>query len=283
MRKIAVVVCLLTLALAACGRNDSPTIDAVPEPTTINVEAAETDGGGYRFGVDATATVDSLAKIVLKNAGAESHNATLLRVADGKTLDDLNAFFAATSPPAGPPPFSVGGGATEVGGGDSVSVTQALPAGNYAFFCFIPGPDGTPHFAKGMVAPITITGNSTTSLPLPDGENATMSEYKYDLPSLKAGTTTLRVRNSGAQDHEMAIGRVADGKTAQDAQAWLTAPQGPPPFAPVGGPVAGSNGGSNSFRLTLRKGTYVFYCNIPDVADQRSHLVHGMFQGVTIT
>lgn len=282
MRKVAIAVCLMSLAFAACGKSDSPTVDAVPKPATINVEATD-DNGTYKFGVDTSATVDSLASIVVKNTGKEPHQAALLKVADGKTLDDVKAFLASQGAPTGPPPFTAGGGTTVIEPGGSATVTQALPAGTYAFMCFVPGPDGAPHFVKGMVAPITITGNSTASLPLPDGENSTASEYKYDLPALKAGTTVLRVKNSGQQDHEYQLGRVADGKTASDVLAWLNSPQGPPPVAEIAGPIVGRGGGTSSFKLTLQKGTYVFFCRIPDDADGKAHFQHGMFQSVTIS
>ncbi|MEY2398340.1 MAG: hypothetical protein QOJ00_1514 [Actinomycetota bacterium] len=283
MRKIAVVVCLLSLAFAACGKDDSPTVDATPKPTVINVEATDSNGT-YKFGVDATAEVDNLASIVVKNTGQQPHQAALIKIADGKTLDDAKAFLSAegSAAPAGPPPFTVGGGTTVIDPGGSATVTQSLPAGSYAFFCFVPGPDRAPHFVKGMTAAITITGTSTASLPLPEGENATASEYKYDLPALKAGTTVLRTTNAGKQDHEFQLGRLADGKTAADALAWLNNPQGPPPMASIAGPVVGV-GGSNSFKLTLQKGTYVVFCRIPDQTDGKPHFQHGMFQGFTIT
>ncbi len=282
MRKIVVVVCLMSLAFAACGKDDSPTVDAAPKPTVINVEATDSNGT-YKFGVDASATVDNLASIVVKNTGQEPHQGSLLKVADEKTLDDVKAFLSAQGAPTGPPPFTAAGGSTVIAPGESFTVTQSLPAGSYAFFCFVPGPDGAPHFVKGMIAPITVTGNSTTSLPLPDGENATATEFKYELPALKAGTTALRVRNAGQQDHEFQIARVSDGKTAEDALAWLQTHQGPPPLSFAGGSVVGPNGGSNEFKLNLRKGTYVFFCQIPDPSDGKSHYAKGMFQGVTIT
>jgi hypothetical protein len=37
--------------------------------------------------------------------------------------------------------------------GDTSSSTVALEPGNYALLCFVPGPDGIPHVAKGMVRP----------------------------------------------------------------------------------------------------------------------------------
>lgn len=286
-RNLALVVCLISLVFAACGRDDSPTVEAEAKPTPIKLQSVE-NAGAYAFNLDGVSsyTVDSLASIELDNRDAkEAHQAAMVRLADGKTVDDVKAFLAGAesgAAPSGPPPFTVGGGTTAVDPGGSVTVTQALPAGTYAFFCFVPGPDGAPHFAKGMAATITVNGNSTSSLPLPDGENSTTTEYKYELPTLKEGSVTLRTRNAGQQDHEYQFGLVAAGKTADDAKNWLANPQGPPPMSFIGGPVIGRGGGANSFRLTLKQGTYVVYCNIPDDADGRPHSAHGMFQSVEI-
>jgi plastocyanin len=283
MRKIAMTMCLLSLVFAACGKSDSPTIDdALPKPTAISVAPVE-NNGTYGFNVPASVTVDHLAAITLDNTqGKEPHQAALLKLADGKTVQDAQAFLASTAPPTGPPPFTVGGGTTVVDPGAKTNVTQTLPAGTYAFMCFVPDASGAPHFAKGMVATVTVTGNSTTSLPLPDGENSTAKEYGYSLPSLKAGSVVLRATNEGKQDHEYQFAALADGKTSNDALAWLNKPQGPPPFSELGGPVVGV-GGSNSIKLTLKKGSYVVFCRIPDQTDQKPHYAHGMFQGFSVT
>ena len=283
MRKIAVAICMLGFLFAACGKDDSPTIDdALPKPTALTVAPVE-NGGTYGFNVPANVAVDNLAAITLDNSqGKEPHQAALIKLADGKTIDDAKAFFNATAAPTGPPPFTVAGGTTVVDPGAKTNVTQTMPAGTYAFLCFVPDASGAPHFAKGMVATVTVTGNSTTSLPLPDGENTTAKEYGYSLPALKAGTTVLRATNEGKQDHEYQFARLADGKKAADALAWLNAPQGPPPFSELGGPVVGV-GGSNSIKLNLAKADYVVFCRIPDQADQKPHYAHGMFQGFSVT
>lgn len=283
MRKIVMAVCLLSLVFAACGKDDNPAVDdATPEPTEIKVVPVE-NNGSYAFNVPTAVTVDSLAAITLDNSdAAEPHQAALLKIADGKTVEDVKAFLSSTGAPTGPPPFTVGGGTTGVDPGGTIDITQALPAGTYGFFCFIPDATGVPHFAKGMVATIDVTGVSTTSLPLPDGENSTATEFSYELPSLKAGKTVLRTTNEGAQDHEYQFGLLADGKTAADAKAWLAAPQGPPPFAHVGGTVMGIEG-RNSVALDLKAGEYVVFCNIPDQADGKAHSEKGMFQGFSVT
>ncbi len=283
MRKIAAVMFVLGLGFAACGSDDDPAVnDALPQPTKVAISPVE-NNGTYGFNVPTTIVVDNLAAITLDNtSGKEAHQAALVKLADGKTAGDVKAFLANQGPPTGPPPFSVSGGTTAVDPGSKISITQALPAGTYVFLCFVPDSTGAPHFAKGMTAQVTVTGNSTTSLPLPEGENSTAKEYGYELPSLKAGTTTLRTTNVGKQDHEYQFGLLADGKTSTDALEWLKAPQGPPPFAHVGGTVMGV-GGTNSVKLNLTKGAYVVFCNIPDQADGKPHFAHGMFQGFNVT
>lgn len=283
MRKVAVVVCLLGVMFAGCNRGDSPTVEADLKPTSIKVAATEA-GGAYGFESPDTATVDGLAAIEFANPGAEPHQAAMVKLNDGATLEDAKAFLLNTGAPTGPPPFSVGGGTTALDPGTKVTVTQPLPSGTYAFICFVPGPDGAPHMANGMAKTITITGNSTLTISLPtEGENTTSTEFGYELPALKAGTTTLRARNVGQQDHEYQFGKLADGKTDTDALNWLKAPQGPPPMNNIGGGVVSRGGGSSAFDVTLEKGTYVVFCRIPDDADGVEHALKGMFKAITIT
>lgn len=281
MRKIALVVAVVAVLFGACSKNDNPSLDSqTPTPTDLNVTAKDFAFSDF----PATVNVDNLAKITIMNNGTQQHEAAIIQVGQGKTVNDVQTFLASKTP-SGPPPFTLSGGLTAVEPGATASVTQALPAGSYAFICYVAGADGVPHFLKGMLSPFAVTGNSTNSLPLPDGVNATGKEFNFDLPVLKAGTTTIRFSNKGTQDHVLGLARVADGKTANDALAWLKTHQGPPPLTFLGGPAA-APGGSNSVTVDLRKGTYVFYCPVPDTApggDNQPHFTHGMFQGVTIT
>ena len=278
MRRLAIAVAVIAVLFGACGKDDNPAVDSSqPTPTDINVTTKD-----FQFAdAPSSINVENLAKLTLKNEGTEPHEAAILQLATGKTIADVSAFLKAPSAAA---PFTVAGGLTAVDPGGTASVTQALPAGSYAFICYVQSPDGVPHFAKGMLNGFTVTGNSTTSLPLPDGVNATGKEYQFDLPALKAGTTTIRFRNAGTDDHVLGFAKVADGKTAEDALKWLTDHQGPPPLSFMGGPAAPPNG-SNSFQAKLTKGTYVFYCPVPVRGDPQNtpHFRKGMFQGVTIT
>ena len=59
--------------------------------------------------------------------------------------------------PAGPPPFTGAGGITGISPGGAATMDIDLPAGNYAFICFVPDPaTGKAHAELGMIGPLTI-------------------------------------------------------------------------------------------------------------------------------
>jgi hypothetical protein len=113
-----------------------------------------------------------------------------------------------------------------------VSTTQTLPAGNYAFVCLIPVSDGIPHAAKGMVAPFTVTEPpaEAAAAPTSDGQIIT-NEYSFTVPPSFSGKGTFEIFNKGQQNHEMAVYKIADGKTLADVQAFLARPSLPRPAA----------------------------------------------------
>jgi len=125
---------------------------AAPE-ATIEFTAAE-----YAFtGPDTVKAGD--VNIAFQNgaSSAEWHEAGLLKLADGFTLEMLQAALTSTEPPPeGPPPFTSAGGlqAYVAGGGGVASVN--LEAGNYALICFVPNPEGVPHAALGMLKGLTV-------------------------------------------------------------------------------------------------------------------------------
>ena len=87
------------------------------------------------------------------NNGAEAHEANVLQLAEGATVEDVAAWFQA---PAGPPPFANVGGAQGIMPGASTLATVNLEAGNYAFICFIPNAEGIPHAFLGMAKQFTV-------------------------------------------------------------------------------------------------------------------------------
>lgn len=97
---------------------------------------------------------DGSGTFAVTNPGMQPHEISLGRIADGKTFDDVLAWFAG---PAGPPPYTDAGGFAGIASGGTGYVDLDLDPGNYVAICFFPDPvSGKPHVELGMVAPFAI-------------------------------------------------------------------------------------------------------------------------------
>jgi hypothetical protein len=87
----------------------------------------------------------------------EVHEAAMVKLAAGKTADDVVDWFHGG--PSTPPPFDGEFGSMgALGPGQRAWMTlEPGDPGDYVAICFIPGRDGIPHIAKGMVTPFTVT------------------------------------------------------------------------------------------------------------------------------
>ena len=94
--------------------------------------------------------------------------------------------------------------------------------------CLIPGADGIPHAAKGMLAEFQVTEatGEAAAVPSNDGEIVT-NEYSFTIPADFSGKGTFEVVNQGQQNHEMAVYTIAEGKTAADVQAFFSSTSRP--------------------------------------------------------
>ncbi|HWA16975.1 MAG TPA: hypothetical protein VG817_11105 [Gemmatimonadales bacterium] len=93
--------------------------------------------------------------IKVVNDGPQLHELVLFRLAPGKTLADFAKWNpeTATEPPPG---HFIGGTVAMAPGGESL-VEATVEAGQYVLVCYIPdAKDGKPHFAHGMMMPLTV-------------------------------------------------------------------------------------------------------------------------------
>lgn len=92
------------------------------------------------------------------NKGDETHHMMLMRIQDGKTAKDVEAFFKSENPEqAGPPPFEDAGGLETISKGRSAFVNFDLKPGQYVVACFLPSAaKHAPHFALGMMSFVTV-------------------------------------------------------------------------------------------------------------------------------
>lgn len=276
-RSLVVVAVVATVALgglAGCGGNgDKDGESAKPGGQAARPVSITAEDFAFRMPSSITGGVVSLA---FANRGAEPHLAGILKLAAGKSFDDVKAFFSA--PPSGPPPFALIGGLPTAGPGGTGNQVLELDAGSYALFCPLAGADGIPHFAKGMLSPFTVTPGGTGRIPKGDVE-ITAKDFSFTaLPTFSVGDITLELENRGNQLHEVNLVAFEPGKGIDDLKAFFTKPQGPPPARFLSG-AAIRPGARTTTRITLERGvTYAFICAIPDDTDNGiPHLLKGMF------
>jgi hypothetical protein len=276
---------LAVVTLMGC-KSDRPATDAgasseapTGSPAVVTVTAND-------FSFEAPGKVPAGAVTMrLVNNGKELHHAQMIRIEDGKTMADI----ARALKEGGPPPSWVKfvGGPNAVPPGKETHATSVLTPGLYAYLCFIPSPDRVIHASKGMVLPFEVTPGADAAaaeLPAPDAM-ITLTDYDFQLSKpLATGKQTILVENSGPQPHEVALLKLAPGKTAADFAAWdAGGMKGPPPAEPVGGIVALDQGARATFTADLTAGEYGLICFVPDLKDGKPHLVHGMIKTIKVS
>jgi hypothetical protein len=88
------------------------------------------------------------------NEGPQPHEIMLVKLAEGKTVADINAFM---SDPHGAPPFSQIGGFQAINPGVSGWLNLDLTPGEYVALCHVPDPaSGKAHEELGMMMPFSV-------------------------------------------------------------------------------------------------------------------------------
>lgn len=289
LRPLSSVVLATAGILAGC-KSDRPSTDTQASSATT----AGAPGGAPAvvtvtandFSFDAPGQVPAGAVTMrLVNKGKELHHAQMIRIEDGKTMEDIAR--ALKNP--GPPPSWVKfvGGPNAIAPGKETYATSVLTPGLYAYLCFMPSADKVIHASKGMVLPFEVMPASAASaadLPASDA-TITLLDYDFQLSQpLTPGKRTILVKNAGPQPHELALLKLAPGKSVADFAAWdAGGMKGPPPAEPIGGVVALDKGGHATFTADLTPGEYGLMCFVPDSKDGKPHLAHGMMKTIKVS
>lgn len=264
-------------ATAGSSTAGSSTAAAPTTPPVVTVHAKD-----YAF--DAPKQIPAgMTTFDLVNDGPGLHHITIIRLADGKSLADLEGALKAPGP--------LPDWATPVGGpnapapGQRANATLDMTPGNYALLCFVDVPGGIPHFARGMSAPLTVVASNTPSAPAPAAnDTVTLNDYSFAFSRpITSGTHTFLVRNAAKQPHELELIKLAPGKTPQEMLSWIQKPNGPPPGVPLGGASATTAGAPVYFTSDITPGNYLVICFMPDAKDGKPHFVHGMMQTVKVS
>jgi uncharacterized cupredoxin-like copper-binding protein len=278
---------LAGLVLASCRSDKPPAAEAgapaaaapagSAAPSAVTVTATD-------FSFDAPAELPAgLTTFRLVNRGPSIHHIQLVKFGEGKSFDDFMAALKAGGPP--PKWATMEGGPNPSELGDTSSTMVTLEPGNYAMLCFVPGPDGIPHVAKGMVRPLTVKAASVTAAAEPEADVVMkLMDYDFELSKpLTAGRHTIRIENAGPQEHEVAIVKLGAGKEPMDFAKWGEKQVGKAPGTLHGG-VSGIMPGDKAFvEVDLAPGEYGLICFVPDSKDGKGHYHHGMAKKVTVS
>jgi uncharacterized cupredoxin-like copper-binding protein len=246
----------------------------------VKIRVVRVSGEDFKF--DAPDVIPAgLSDFRFLNKGPALHHMSILKLEDGKTIDDLRAALA--NP--GPPPAWVKevGGPNAAAPGVESNATVMLEPGNYALICFI-DIGGPPHFMKGMLKGLRVVAATgpVASKPTPD-VTVTLMDYNFKLSApLRAGMRTFRVQNTGSQHHEVELVQLAPGVSAADFMKWIEKMEGPPPGKALGGVSGIESGMSAYFTADLSPGNYALICFLPDSKDGKPHFAHGMIQQITV-
>lgn len=262
--------------MTACSK-----VDAADEASANPLNVVTVTAGDYYFEMPDTLPA-GLTSFHLVNRGQELHHVQAIRLAEGRTLQDLVEHFSSahTTPPW----------ATEVGGpntgvpGAETEATFDLEPGTYAILCVIPSPDGVPHLMKGMMKEVAVVSASGERATPPEADvEIVLDDYSFDVtPELTAGRHVIRVDNRATQPHEVLLVQLAPGKTPHDVIAWAETPDGPPPGRPIGGTTGLAKGAVNYVTVELEPGEYALICFVPDANDGKPHFVHGMVRQISV-
>jgi uncharacterized cupredoxin-like copper-binding protein len=277
VRAFAVLVSVAALGgvAAGCGDDDSSGDDAKPASLAIEASGdskapkfkapASVSGGLVKIEFTNNTKGDDVDGQIIRAEGDHSDEevvAELGKAVRGKPVAD---WFVATGGPGGTKP------------GQTSTATQVLEPGRY----YVVGGDDAP---KGPPTKFEVEGGGGGELPDADA-TVTASDYKFEGSGLKAGKSTIELKNEGGQWHHFLGAQLNPGATIEDAKKFFATEKGKPPISEenVGVQSTVMNGGvSQLVDVDLKPGKYVFFCFISDRNGGPPHVKKGMVSEVTV-
>jgi plastocyanin len=93
--------------------------------------------------------------IRVENAGSESHEVSVVKLAPGKTIEDFLAWIRNPTTPS-ETTWTGAGGVTSLAPGAEAYFEVDLTPGEYVLLCFVTAPDGRSHIDHGMIQRISV-------------------------------------------------------------------------------------------------------------------------------
>ena len=108
----------------------------------------------FSYIVPQVITQSRVLTLQVNNRGVEPHEMNIIKLAQGKGVQDVQAFFRS---PSGPPPFEELGGLATLEAGGTGWLQIHLEPGSYAVFSFILDQrTGKSQLSLGMISPFTV-------------------------------------------------------------------------------------------------------------------------------
>jgi hypothetical protein len=247
------------------------TVDAIDSATAMSFEISGAPHAG-------------LVTITLKNKGKYAHEMGLARVKDGVTLGQVKTALMSNAPDAEAkakalqvdPDHEISAPGI-IGPGLAEEVTVPLVAGHYVVTCFLPGADGMPHVAMGMIDEFTVAAsNSSGEVPKTAGV-IELSDSGITVPAGFGTGGTFQVRNVGAKPHDFSLAKLASSPLLDYFQCIGGSFSKGTPVDKCPGTLEGGVGflapGASAYvTITLPAGEYSYVSTQGDGADFRSGL-----------
>ena len=267
-----VVIFLVSLALGAL-------LNACGLPADTSMNKVTYIAKEYQFdGPDSIPA--GFTQVTLQDRGTEMHHIQLIKLDNGKTVNDLLGALKAN--PETVPAWAqlVAGPNSPVPGGDSTAIVN-FQEGNYVVVCLIPDQAGVAHIAHGMFKPLSVTAPGIQKAEPAADTTIELADFNFNAPAgMKAGAHTFKVVNKGTQAHEAFLVQLAPGASVMDFLGSMESER--PLGKPLGG-LSGMNPGSQSlFSADLTSGKYALICFFPDQNSHKAHVELGMMKEFTV-
>lgn len=227
LRRTALVVGLAAAAAAgvtACGSSHqagrAPGTAGVSSTPAADRNAMQVRATDYAYQIGGSPHA-GLVTMTFTNNGKYAHEMGVSKLKPGATLAQVKAAIASPdgedaatalidSPDAEYPVPSI------VGPGLSVKVTGTLAAGHYLLTCFLPGPDGMPHVAMGMIGDFTVAPAAGSDQPPKTDGTIALTDSGITVPAGFTSGGTFAVKNTGTAEHDFSVARLNAPGTLAD-------------------------------------------------------------------
>jgi hypothetical protein len=274
---------VVPFAVSACGGDDGGGSD---KATTLSITTS--DVGKGRFKTQVPKSIEGgLVRIEFRNASKVRHEAQLLRLEGGHSLDEALKIVGEDKPVI-PAWLHAAGGLGAVAPGASGSATLELQPGRYAMID-TESEDGPPPALRGARATFKVKGDNGAELEETDSKVEAKDkgddEFEFVTSDLKPGTNELTFDNLGKELHHVVAAPLKPNATIDDVKKALLSEKGPPPIverAVVNTAVLDGKT-KETTQLKLRKGRYALICFLTDRDGKgKPHWQEGMLKEVDV-